>query len=145
MCSNKFISGIENALHTKLYMAAWNVTLAQLPQTIHYQNASILAEDAALYRNLTRMRFSLASRDLQGVAIAKSAFEVPVYACPDLAFLLGPAQASPWCSHSGRFSLQDSYGRWPQGLKRPTQVRGIASQSACGWTASLTATASGNV
>ncbi|MEW5316459.1 MAG: hypothetical protein WDW38_007831 [Sanguina aurantia] len=62
-------------MHTKLYMATWNVTVAQLPQTIYYRNATILAEDGALYRNLTRIRFSIASRDLQGVAIAKSAFE----------------------------------------------------------------------
>lgn len=92
---NDYILGLEQALRTQPAMTDWNVILAQLPQSIHYQNATILAEDAELYGGLSRLHFSITSRDPRGVAIGQNhLLKVPVNSCPDLAFLLGPAQAS---------------------------------------------------
>ncbi|MEW5312277.1 MAG: hypothetical protein WDW38_003924 [Sanguina aurantia] len=90
---NQYILGLEHALRTVPAMASWSVTLAQLPQSIYYGNSTTLSEDGALYGQLTRLNFSIASRDPNGVALGRESLKVPVVACPDLAFLLGPAQA----------------------------------------------------
>lgn len=93
-CSNKYIQGLDKVLLENPEMSKWNVTLAQLPQTVHYRNASILKHDGDLYKSLSKLHFSVAARDHGGLTVGQENLNIPVYASPDMAFMLGPAQAS---------------------------------------------------
>lgn len=70
--------------------------MLQLPQSVHYSNQANRRYDGELYATLSKLHFSIASRDPNGVALGRETFNVPVYPCPDIAFMMGPAQASAW-------------------------------------------------
>lgn len=90
---NNYIQGLERELLADPGKAGWNVSMLQLPQSVHYSDQANRRYDGELYATLSKLHFSIASRDPNGVALGRETFNVPVYPCPDIAFMMGPAQA----------------------------------------------------